>query len=78
MKNFRPGLCLRQSLFEALTEAVRFMEMVGQAVHRPTLNKARAAIAKATAGRRLDEAEIVRLFSARDADYQRVTTAAEP
>src|ERR1700733_7311212 len=36
-----------------------------------------AAIAKATAGRRLDEAEIVRLFSARDADYQRVTTAAD-
>jgi FO synthase len=36
-----------------------------------------AAIAKATAGRRLDEAEIVRLFSARDADYQRVCVAAD-
>ncbi len=36
-----------------------------------------AAIAKATAGRRLDEAEIVRLFAARDADYQRVTVAAD-
>jgi len=36
-----------------------------------------AAIAKATAGRRLDEAEIVRLFAARDADYQRVTGAAD-
>ena len=36
-----------------------------------------AAIAKASAGRRLDEAEIVRLFAARDADYQRVCTAAD-
>jgi FO synthase len=36
-----------------------------------------AAIAKATAGRRLDVAEIVRLFSARDVDYQRVTIAAD-
>jgi FO synthase len=35
------------------------------------------AIAKAAAGRRLDEDEIVRLFSARDADYHRVTTAAD-
>ena len=35
------------------------------------------AIAKASAGRRLDEAEIVRLFAARDADYQRVCTAAD-
>jgi FO synthase len=36
-----------------------------------------AAIAKATNGHRLDEAEIVRLFSARDADYRRVTVAAD-
>ncbi len=36
-----------------------------------------ATIAKAAAGRRLNEAEIVRLFSARDADYHRVTTAAD-
>jgi FO synthase len=36
-----------------------------------------AAIAKATAGRRLDEAEIMRLFSVRDADYQRVCVAAD-
>lgn len=36
-----------------------------------------AAIAKAMAGRRLDEPEIVRLFSARDLDYQRVLTAAD-
>ena len=36
-----------------------------------------AAIAKAMQGRRLDEAEIVRLFAARDADYRRVTEAAD-
>jgi FO synthase len=36
-----------------------------------------AAIAKAGAGRRLDESEIMRLFAARDADYQRVTVAAD-
>ena len=36
-----------------------------------------AIVAKAMAGRRLDEAEIVRLFAARDADYQRVITAAD-
>ena len=34
-------------------------------------------IAKALAGTRLDEPEIIRLFAARDADYQRVTTAAD-
>jgi FO synthase len=34
-------------------------------------------IAKAMAGRRLDEPEIVRLFAARDLDYQRVLTAAD-
>jgi FO synthase len=36
-----------------------------------------AAIAKAMAGRRLDEPEIVRLFGARDLDYQRLLTAAD-
>ena len=36
-----------------------------------------AAIAKAMAGRRLDEPEIVRLFAARDLDFQRVCTAAD-
>jgi FO synthase len=36
-----------------------------------------AVIAKAMGGRRLDEAEIVRLFGARDLDYQRVLTAAD-
>ena len=36
-----------------------------------------AAIAKASAGRRLGEADIVRLFGARDADYYRVCTAAD-
>ena len=36
-----------------------------------------ASIAKAMAGRRLEEAEIVRLFAARDLDYQRVLTAAD-
>jgi FO synthase len=36
-----------------------------------------SAIAKAMAGRRLDEPEIVRLFAARDLDYQRVLTAAD-
>ena len=36
-----------------------------------------AIIAKAMAGRRLDEPEIVRLFGARDLDYQRVLTAAD-
>jgi FO synthase len=35
------------------------------------------AIGKALAGRRLDEPEIVMLFAARDADYQRVTAAAD-
>ncbi len=39
--------------------------------------KIERAIAKACAGKRLDEAEIVRLFAARDADYQRVCTAAD-
>ncbi len=34
-------------------------------------------IAKAKDGERLDEPEIVRLFAARDADYQRVITAAD-
>ncbi len=34
-------------------------------------------LAKANAGRRLDEPEIVRLFAARDADYARVTAAAD-
>jgi FO synthase len=36
-----------------------------------------AALAKATSGRRLDEAEIIRLFAARDADYERVITVAD-
>ncbi len=36
-----------------------------------------AIIAKAMGGRRLDEPEIVRLFGARDLDYQRVLTAAD-
>jgi FO synthase len=36
-----------------------------------------AVIAKAMGGRRLEEAEIVRLFGARDLDYQRVLTAAD-
>ncbi len=36
-----------------------------------------AVIAKAMGGRRLDEPEIVRLFGARDADYERVLTAAD-
>ncbi len=36
-----------------------------------------AVIAKAMEGRRLDEAEIVRLFGARDLDCQRVLTAAD-
>jgi FO synthase len=36
-----------------------------------------AALAKAVSGRRLDEAEIVRLFAARDADYERVVTVAD-
>jgi FO synthase len=40
----------------------------------PTLE---AVIAKAMGGRRLDGAEIVRLFGARDLDYQRVLTAAD-
>ena len=35
------------------------------------------AIAKAMQGNRLNEAEIVRLFAARDADYERVITAAD-
>ena len=36
-----------------------------------------AALGKALAGRRLGEAEIIRLFAARDADYERVITAAD-
>lgn len=36
-----------------------------------------AMIAKAIAGKRLDEAEIVRLFAVRDIDYDRVITAAD-
>jgi FO synthase len=36
-----------------------------------------AVIAKAMGGRRLEEAEIVRLFGARDLDYERVLTAAD-
>ena len=35
-----------------------------------------AVIARATAGQRLNEPEIVRLFAARDADYERVITVA--
>ncbi len=34
-------------------------------------------IDRATAGKRLDEPEIVRLFAARDADYERVITVAD-
>ncbi len=36
-----------------------------------------AAVSKAVSGKRLDEAEIVRLFAARDADYEHVITAAD-
>ena len=36
-----------------------------------------AAVAKAVSGGRLDEQEIVRLFAARDADYEHVITAAD-
>ncbi len=36
-----------------------------------------AAIAKATAGNRLDEQEIIRLFAARDVDYDAVISAAD-
>jgi FO synthase len=36
-----------------------------------------AAVAKAVSGARLDEAEIVGLFAARDADYEHVVTAAD-
>jgi len=36
-----------------------------------------AAVNKAASGKRLDEAEIVRLFSARDVDYERITTTAD-
>ncbi|MGE0222127.1 MAG: 5-amino-6-(D-ribitylamino)uracil--L-tyrosine 4-hydroxyphenyl transferase CofH [Acetobacteraceae bacterium] len=51
-------------------------------VHRPALLTTvdpaiEAALAKATSGQRLDEAEIVRLFAARDVDYDRVTTVAD-
>ncbi|HEY7579563.1 MAG TPA: 5-amino-6-(D-ribitylamino)uracil--L-tyrosine 4-hydroxyphenyl transferase CofH [Acetobacteraceae bacterium] len=35
------------------------------------------AVSKAVAGKRLDEQEIVRLFAARDADYEHVVTAAD-
>jgi FO synthase len=35
------------------------------------------AIARAMQGKRLNEAEIIRLFAARDADYERVITAAD-
>jgi FO synthase len=35
------------------------------------------AVSKAVSGKRLDEAEIVRLFAARDADYEHVITAAD-
>ncbi len=34
-------------------------------------------LGRATAGQRLDEAEIIRLFGARDADYERVITVAD-
>src|SRR6185312_12648254 len=36
-----------------------------------------AAVDRAMAGKRLDEASIIRLFAARDADYERVVTAAD-
>ena len=36
-----------------------------------------AAVSKAVSGKRLDEAEIVRLFAARDADYEHVIIAAD-
>jgi len=36
-----------------------------------------AAINKAVAGKRLDEAEIIRLFAARDIDYDRIVTTAD-
>ncbi len=35
------------------------------------------AVAKAVSGARLDEAEIIRLFAARDADYEHVVTSAD-
>jgi len=35
------------------------------------------AVSKAVTGKRLDEAEVVRLFAARDADYEHVITAAD-
>ncbi|RWO08258.1 hypothetical protein [Mesorhizobium sp.] len=35
------------TLAEALEDSVRLMEAMGQSVHRPTLNKARAALALA-------------------------------
>ena len=37
----------------------------------------RLSVAKAVSGARLDETEIVRLFAARDADYEHVITAAD-
>ncbi len=47
----------------------------------PLLDRADRAIeqivSKAVTGKRLDEAEIVRLFAARDADYEHVVTAAD-
>ncbi|HEY8289990.1 MAG TPA: 7,8-didemethyl-8-hydroxy-5-deazariboflavin synthase CofG, partial [Acetobacteraceae bacterium] len=36
-----------------------------------------SAVDRAMAGKRLDEASIIRLFAARDADYERVVTAAD-
>ena len=39
--------------------------------------KVESIVAKAMSGRRLDEPEIVRLFAARDLDYQHVLTAAD-
>jgi FO synthase len=49
--------------------------------HTPLLERADRAIerivSKAVTGHRLDEAEIVRLFGARDADYEHVITAAD-
>ena len=42
-----------------------------------SIRRSRRLSPRPSAGRRLDEAEIVRLFAARDADYQRVTVAAD-
>ena len=44
---------------------------------RRSIPRSAIAVRKAASGARLDEAEIVRLFAARDADYEHVVTAAD-